>query len=97
MGSYHGYVHALSEEEIKTLLKQLAKSPPSGKPRDPVLVEQGYKGFNLVRYGEKIYAIPQNEGTFRIRRINRNKYSQWFSGNSLEEVRKLVETHGAQK
>ena len=97
MGSYHGYVHALSVEEVKTLLNQLAKSPPSGNPRDPVLVEQGYKGFNLVRYGEKIYAIPQNEGAFRIRRIIRNKYSQWFSGNSLEEVRKLVETSGAQK
>ena len=97
MGSYHGYVHALSLEEIKTLLNQLAKSPPSGKPGDPVLVEQGFKGFNLVRYGEKIYAIPQNEGAFRIRRIIRNKYSQWFSGNSLEEVRKLVKTPGAQK
>jgi len=97
MGSYRGYVHALSVEEVKTVLNQSAKLSPSGKPGDPVLLEQGYKGFNLVRYGEKIYAIPQNEGAFRIRRILRNKYSQWFSGNSFEEVRKLVETHGAQK
>ncbi len=62
------------------------------KSPDPVLVEEGYKGFNFVRYGDEIYAIPQREGAFQIERIEKNKYSQWFSGNSLEEVRALLDT-----
>ena len=38
----------------------------------PVLIEAGYRGFNLVRYGQKIYAIPQGEGAFEIERIRNN-------------------------
>jgi hypothetical protein len=93
MGDYPGYVKALSISEVKKLVNQLALSQ---RP-DPVLVEEGYKGFNLVRYGEKIYAIPRSEGAFKIRKIRRNKYSQWFSGDSLEELRSRVDASGMKK
>jgi hypothetical protein len=83
MGSYQGYVKAVSIEEVKKLVSQ--------EPSDPVLIEEGYKGFNFVRYGEKIYAIPRSEGAFKIRRIMKNRYSQWFSGDSLDEVRHDVD------
>ena len=89
MRDYQGYVKAVSIEEVKNLVNR--------QPLDPVLVEEGYKGFNLVRYGEKIYAIPRSEGAFKIRKIRRNKYSQWFSGNSLEELRDRVDASGMQK
>ena len=97
MGDYRGYVKALSIDEAKGRVNQFAISPPRDKAPDPVLVEEGYKGFNFVQYGEKIYAIPQREGAFQIERIMNNKYRQWFSGNSLEELRKLVDAYGKKK
>ncbi len=75
-------------DEVKKLVDQLAYERPDKSP-DPVLVEEGYKGFNLVRYGDKIYAIPQRDGAFQIERILNNKYSQWFSGNSLRNLESL--------
>jgi hypothetical protein len=57
----------------------------------PILLKQGYRGFNLIRYGERIYAIPQGEGTFEIERIKRNEYGRWFSAKSLEKVKRLVD------
>jgi hypothetical protein len=57
----------------------------------PILLAEGYRGFNLVRYGKKIYAIPQAEGAFDIERINRSEYGRWFSGGSLDKVKRLVD------
>ena len=54
----------LKDLSIKSLQRRFPDKAP-----DPVLVEEGYKGFNLVRYGEKIYAIPQREGAFQIERV----------------------------
>ena len=97
MSNYQGHVNALSTDEVKRLVDQVATAPVSDKVPAPVLVEEGYKGFNLVRYGEKIYAIPQREGAFEIERVLKDKYSQSFSGNSLEELRNLVDAAGKKK
>jgi hypothetical protein len=80
-----------SLDEIKRLVNQspLTMSAPSSLM--PILLKQGYRGFNLIRYGERIYAIPQGEGTFEIERIKRNEYGRWFSAKSLEKVKRLVD------
>jgi hypothetical protein len=91
MSNYQGHVNALSTEEVKRLVDQVATAPVSDKSPAPVLVEEGYKGFNLVRYGEKIYAIPRREGAFQMERVLKNKYSRWFSGESLAEVKRNVD------
>jgi hypothetical protein len=91
MSNYQGHVNALSTDEVKRLVDQVATAPVSDKAPAPVLVEEGYKGFNLVRYGEKIYAIPQREGAFQMERVLKNKYSRWFSGESLAEVKHNVD------
>jgi hypothetical protein len=57
----------------------------------PGMVEEGYRGSNLLRYGEKIYAIPQGEGAFEIEWIRKNEYSRWFSGSSSDEVKRFVD------
>ena len=97
MGDYPGYIKAVSIDEVKKVVNQLAVRAPQDKSPDPVLVEEGYKGFNFVRYGDKIYAIPQRDGAFQIERIMNKKYRQWFSGNSVEELRKLVDAYGKKR
>jgi hypothetical protein len=82
-----------SLEELKRLLDQ---SPNDGGPKGssgPILVEEGYRGFNLIRYDKTIYAIPQVEGAFEIERINRNEYNPWFSGRSVDEVQRLIDQY----
>jgi hypothetical protein len=69
MGDYPGYIKAVSVDEVKKIVNQLAVRAPQNKSPDPVLVEEGYKGFNFVRYGDKIYAIPQRDGAFQIERL----------------------------
>ena len=81
---------ANSLEELKRLLDELPRDGVPQSSSGPTLVEEGYRGFNLIRYDTIIYAIPQSEGAFEIERIKTNQYSRWFSGKSLDEVKSLV-------
>jgi hypothetical protein len=85
-----GLIIGASVEEVKRSVSQAAIAPRADNLLVPVLIEEGYRGFNLLRYGEKIYAIPQGEGAFDIERVGRKDYSRWFIGSSLEEVKRLV-------
>jgi hypothetical protein len=82
-----------SVEELKGFLAQAPVTRRSDKPPEPILVHSGYRSFNIIRYGEEIYAIPQGQGAFEIERINRNEYNPWFSGRSLDEVQRLIDQY----
>jgi hypothetical protein len=56
----------------------------------PQLVEENFHGFNLVLYLNRIYAIPQPEGAFEIKRIKSGSYSRAFEGDSISEVKQLI-------
>ena len=86
-----------SLEELRRLVDEL---PSDGGPRSssgPILLEEGYRGFNLIRYAGTTYAIPLAEGAFEIERINTDQYSRWFSGKSLDEVKSLVNQSSAKE
>jgi hypothetical protein len=68
-------------------------APGSVSPPQPILVHSGYRSFNIIQYGEQIYAIPQGQGAFEIERINRNEYNPWFSGRSVDEVQRLIDQY----
>jgi hypothetical protein len=55
------------------------------------LLQEGYGGFNLVRYGNLVYAIPQGSGAFDVARINSRDYPIQFTGESIAEVRRLID------
>jgi hypothetical protein len=82
-----------SMEELKGFLAQVPVTRRSDKPPEPILVHSGYRSFNIIRYGEEIYAIPQGQGAFEIERINRNEYKRWFSGRSVDEVQRLIDQY----
>lgn len=54
------------------------------------LVEEGYKGFNLIECAGRIYAIPQGEGAFDPVRIREHGYSSSHVGGSTIEVKAQI-------
>ncbi|MBI4707646.1 MAG: Wzt carbohydrate-binding domain-containing protein [Candidatus Omnitrophica bacterium] len=68
-----------------------------GYSSTPVLVEEGYRGFNIVHTGTKYYAFSQSLGPMDLTRPFENELYKYIVdhkcavGSSLEEVRLLVD------
>ena len=58
---------------------------------EPKHVEEGYKGFNIISYGDKFYGLAQDEGVFDINKVKKKEYRQCFVGDSIEEVKSLID------
>jgi hypothetical protein len=61
---------------------------PQDLPID--LLEEGFKGFNLIAAAGRVYAIPQEEGAFNLEELRRSGSSAKFSGPTLESVREQI-------
>ncbi|HSB68398.1 MAG TPA: class I SAM-dependent methyltransferase [Candidatus Methylomirabilis sp.] len=65
-----------------------------GSPR---LVEQGYRGFNILRYGDTYYALAQSMGAVDLTQIGTHTLQEYearhlcVSGSSLLEVKTRME------
>ena len=53
---------------------------------DVELFLHGVKGYNVIRYFHKFYAIPQSEGAFDLAKASSKQYSSCFSGYSADTV-----------
>jgi hypothetical protein len=56
----------------------------------PVLVEENYKGFNLVSY-DGVYGIPPAAGAFDIERVHKNGYPLIFHAATVDEVKARID------
>ncbi len=83
------YKHCFEAETLEEA-KRLAEEHEV-KHIVPVLVEEGYRGFNVIMYGDTFYAIPQDEGAFDVDRVNNNGYTIVFSSANMEELKKMVD------
>ena len=69
----------------------------TGYAHSPVLIEEGYKGFNIVHYRMKYYALLQSLGSIDLTHSNGNELQKYTDehkcvvGSSGEEVRQLVD------
>lgn len=61
-------------------------------PSVPTLAEEGYKGYNIVKYNDVFYGANQAEGPMDIREINTKAKLPWVMGNSIAEVKSKVDT-----
>ena len=55
------------------------------------LMQEGVDGFNIIRIGLGIHALPQGEGPLDLDKLGRHGYSAQFSGLTLESVRQQVQ------
>jgi predicted O-methyltransferase YrrM len=56
----------------------------------PTLYEEGYKGFNLVLY-DRVYGLPQADGTFDTERVPRRGYSELYEGRTVAAVKQQID------
>ena len=84
-------IDAALEQDGGVETNTLCKSLSMGPTKLPILIEQGYRRYNIIGYEGRIYAIPQGEGVFALERIRKNEYSQWFSGCSPAEVKHEID------
>ena len=57
----------------------------------PSLVEEGYRGFNILLASGAYHAIPQGEGAFEMQRALTGQYSRWFTHSDLNCVRSKID------
>ena len=57
---------------------------------EPVLMEPGYRGYNIVQY-DRYYGIELGDGPFDPARVGRDGYLASTSGDSVEEVRAKID------
>ncbi len=74
-----------SLEEVKQLIEQLHTNKIETR-----LVEEDYKGFNIISRGGKIYGLAQSEGCLDLDRVYTNDYRCVIS-KSIDEVKHLID------
>ena len=93
-----GYSSCLSGNSIDNVLRKMEASAPQfnqATPNNdesvkPVLVLEGYHGFNIIRLADEYHAILQREGAFEHAKLLSKKYSRSFSGRSLAEIQSAI-------
>jgi len=66
-------------------------SKPEPGPSEPCLIEEGYKGYNIVAFRGGYYGLGQGEGAFDVDKVNSNEYKRCFAGGSVAEVKGLID------
>jgi hypothetical protein len=56
-----------------------------------ILRGKSYKGFSFFQARTSVYAIPEKEVPYDPNRIENNEYSRWFVGNSVEEIKRMID------
>jgi hypothetical protein len=81
-------IHRFASRLLKIARRNMPNTPESSKERieDIQLVGQDISGLNVIRYFDKYFAIPLNEGEFKIEKINNGEYGICFYGNTRDEV-----------
>lgn len=91
---------ANSSDEAKQIIDGFCSINEVPQNKTPVLIEEGYEGFNIVKFRENFYAIAQGLGPIDFSDINiedllqgyRDKF-QCFVGRSILEAKHLLDRH----
>jgi GT2 family glycosyltransferase len=60
----------------------------------PVLIQEGYRGFNLIRWSGRYYAIPQGEGEFTPEAVVGKRFTRAFDADTLSMLKVEVDRRG---
>ncbi|OYV34519.1 MAG: hypothetical protein B7Z80_21030 [Rhodospirillales bacterium 20-64-7] len=83
--------HVLSK--VSEYERAFGQAMPSAMPEGdrPIMAEEGFLGFNIVRHADLFFAIPQGEGAFAPERVSAGGYSRMYTGPTLEAAKAAVE------
>jgi hypothetical protein len=75
--------------------------PPAGESGAaalPVrLIEEGVKGFNILACGDRFFGLAQDEGAFDLGKARRREYRRCVEGDSVREVKRLIQNGVARR
>lgn len=57
----------------------------------PQLIEDDYHGFNIVRFGDRYYGLPQGQGGFDIESFHKNEYDHCYQTATADEIRSIID------
>jgi hypothetical protein len=58
---------------------------------EPRKIEEGYRGFNLFRFGDSYYGLPGELGAFSVESFYRREYADCCQAGSAEELRAAID------
>jgi glycosyltransferase involved in cell wall biosynthesis len=86
-----GYRLSFTGNSLRQVMDKIAAHTASQPPAPAIaLVEEGFHGLNIIRYGEMFVAIPQGEGAFDPERVRAQGYSRSFSDTNLAALKDAV-------
>lgn len=85
-----GYNPCIFGASFKEVLRKIEETPEI-LVDNVELIEEGVRGFNIIRCGKVFYGIPQSEGAFEINRVISNGYSCVHSGEAAAIVRSSIQ------
>ena len=56
----------------------------------PILIEEDYRGFNIISLNGRIYAVLQIEGPFDLKQFRNGAYEPSFVGASVTQVKTAI-------
>lgn len=62
---------------------------------DTKTIDADYRGFEIVEAGAYYYAVPAEEGPFRVNRFNSRRYATVFVADELRLLQHYVDEHAA--
>ena len=85
------YFPVYTGKTIKEVTSAIDNNPYIGADSASLLlIEEGYKGFNIVANKGTLYAILQSDGAFSYNRLINGPYTYRFKGKTLDEVKSTI-------
>ena len=89
------WVSSADLKKVKVKLDQLQTEKKIVESIDldgpPVLVEKGYKGYNIVKFQGEFYGVSQGEGPIDVEEIQDKAKLPWFKSVNLGNVHKNID------
>lgn len=94
-GEYSICFYGNTNEEVMVKIAQYNRDEPKNKAnykqeRVLELIEEGFRGLNIVRFMDDFYALPQNKGNFMYNRLMAGKYPRIFCNKTLVAIKEDI-------
>ncbi|NEO83076.1 MAG: discoidin domain-containing protein [Spirulina sp. SIO3F2] len=66
---------------------------PDFVDRNPILIEEDYRGFNIIQFKRQFYAILQSDGEFKINKFESGDYSPSFKASGVIPLKKEIDNN----
>lgn len=60
----------------------------------PVIYEEGYRGYNIIKFNDMYYGIKQTDGPFLIEKINNCSYDKSFADKNPSTIKCYINASG---